>query len=81
MKEVDLQSWFQDEDGSWKSVKVVAQVVSPEGGLQVSAFGQAGDSGSFVFDKGGRFAGLYMGGNAGEGTGYVMAADDLFEDI
>ncbi|KAF3479480.1 uncharacterized protein GIQ15_06456 [Arthroderma uncinatum] len=75
--EADVQNWFQDSHGDWKSVKGTAyQIFSA-----VSEFGSPGDSGSFVTYVTGAFIGLLIGGVSDVGVGLFMRASDLFEDI
>lgn len=44
-------------------------------------FGRAGDSGAAVIDLFGGFIGLYFASKDYTGSGYFMAARDLFSDI
>lgn len=55
-----------------------AWVVVRAGGLN---FADVGDSGSFVLDPQGRWAGVIWGGNAGQNLTYFVEAYDVVHDI
>lgn len=44
-------------------------------------FSRGGDSGSWVFNKGGRLAGMVFGSNEHDKITYFTHVDDLFSDI
>src|SRR5690606_159840 len=78
LQQCDIQGRDQQERGKLEFYRGKANTIVPEG---VTPFGDSGDSGSFVVDEEGRFAGLYFGGYMGRGTGLFVEAKDLFQDI
>lgn len=78
IKEADLHGWTEDAQGSLRFFQGKANLITP---LECATFGDPGDSGSFVIDGDGCFAGLYFGGDQDRGTGLFIEAKDLFEDI
>lgn len=78
IQQSDIHGWFENENGKLEFYQGKAYTIVPEG---VTPFGDPGDSGSFVVDEEGRFAGLYFGGDMGRGTGLFIEAKELFQDI
>ncbi|DAA79026.1 TPA_exp: Uncharacterized protein A8136_2811 [Trichophyton benhamiae CBS 112371] len=79
IRETDIQCWFRDASGNWDKRRGLAYLVYPK--APRLTFGEPGDSGSFVFSLQGSFVGLYMGGDREAGTGLLIEASDLLEDI
>jgi hypothetical protein len=78
VREADVHRRRKTDQGDWESVKGKSLVVVPKSCV---IFGDPGDSGSFVVDGDGQFAGLYCGGDGQRGTGLFIEATDLFDDI
>lgn len=78
VREADLHGWTEDAQGRLGFFRGKANLIMP---FACTTFGDPGDSGSFVIDGEGRFAGLYFGGDQSRGTGLFIEAKDLFEDI
>ncbi|KAK2759030.1 hypothetical protein FQN54_003129 [Arachnomyces sp. PD_36] len=78
IRESDIHGWSRDSQGVERFYRGKAHLVVCR---ECQAFGDLGDSGSFVVDEVGRFAGLYLGGDTEKGTGLFTVAEDLFEDI
>ncbi|OAX81324.1 hypothetical protein ACJ72_04333 [Emergomyces africanus] len=78
----NLHSWVQDETGTWaEEVESKTYTIFTNKKFN-SEFGTRGDSGSFLLDSNGNFAGLYFGGTTDlRGVGFFTGADDLITDI
>ena len=86
IEQTTLHSWKRDGVGNWVEVESRAYIVLPDSSFNRSragplAFGQGGDSGSFMMNTKGAFIGLYVGGSRRSGLGFFIGADGLIADI
>lgn len=82
--ETTICSWKLDEKGVLRKAITCEHTIQPVLDIHSHSylyFGRAGDSGAAVFDLFGGFIELYFAGKDYTGSGYFMAARDLFSDI
>lgn len=79
LRSVHLET-FHDSSGKQVTVVTEESVVIGIGNAK-NCFSETGDSGSFIFDYGGRFVGLLFAGNMDTGACYFTPAEVLFQDI
>ena len=82
--ETTICSWKLDEKGVFGKTITCEHTIQPVHDIHSHSylyFRRAGDSGATVFDLFGGFIGLYFAGKGYTGSGYFVAAGDLFSDI
>ncbi|DAA74622.1 TPA_exp: Uncharacterized protein A8136_3160 [Trichophyton benhamiae CBS 112371] len=73
-----FKGWVTNAQGQREYVQGTASVILP---WKCDTFGDPGESGSFVMDHEAKFIGLHVGGDRDRNIGFVIEAQDLFEDI